>query len=1176
MSINTELVVQALGRSPQGLTPFEILDRLIEDPQYKDCSKPSLFSKLLPKLHDLRDSQVIVHIPPRWVLIEPAKNAHESNISANFSSQPNHLADSEIKSTAEITANQCDPENNSKEIFSEVILKILKRSPKGFTPFEILDEILAQPTQEHQTRIDTFVKIIDTLENLRDSQAVIHISPRWVSVESVNSSSSVSKLEPVSARLIEGDIEPIKLSSNIEYSENIRQFKNQAQHDQHTSNELTHPENSGESTQDLNDSLVIFFDSPIELLRLSLRTFNCLKRTNVNTVEELQNLSEIDLINIKNFGQKSLNEVRTILSKIRPLPKLTKTKSEISVEHLPEWARIQVLQIPTYNLIVSPSLRQVISQYPTIAHLIFAFEAAQISLDSRQRAELIPTINPFLELRNAPKNYLDWLSCLPISIFVEILAKHQWTPDKLSEVCPRQILSVTPPNFRQAIYQDIISGKIPSKRFLTISEEIKNVFCEIDERQMYVLQQRLGLQDGQQRSLEVIGQELGLTRERVRQIEKKAKDRLNDHAEISLLPQLTDVAIKSLYSVGCITTLQNWTEAIEQLYPAGEIHLPSVISWFVEFIGEIHTFKIADTQLFYIDPVSRTILSNIQSQISEFWEEQKISDRSQLYQVIMPLLPEELDNPEKAANVLIDVFCQEPLPDVFSSSKWKMKDYAYYALHEAGKPLHFTEVSKRIKQLKPDWKAENTERAGQGLIDNHPDIIRSGSGIYGLREWGTMEYSHFREVLLDHLSKQTLPVDADVMHENLSQVYAVSLPTVKMTLAFHPNLFQKFGRSNFYGLKGRLYELPDQTLINLLVAKLEAQPVSLVELKQDSDLREYTRDIIYLYLNVSPLFWQVGSLNERKFALSVDGKRQYQQGDGNQIVANIFEQIREPLHIKDFLRLTRVYYAYPPGESAFSRILAEDKSYLTIAEGVYIPRAWMDDENLSPTLEDLDRELCREVIQFTVGSKRQQPPADLLFDWLNFCYRNRFFYRGSLIFEQLNLGELSEKEAPIARKIGQVCQRNGDISSLSFGQDTNSEEVDRNLRLDLEELRQQAKSGQRLSTQGLATLADGKYYVRYAEFEVEVHIEKWGGDTNPQMRVLQVLYKGDLFDPSKHNPILNTTPLEKRLEAMQKIYAATLTAYGQVDPYLQIAIGSRPTWGGVGYRNLKPIMGETT
>jgi len=50
--------------------------------------------------------------------------------------------------------------------------------------------------------------------------------------------------------------------------------------------------------------------TPIEALDLSVRSYNCLKREGINTVSELVALSEHQLMNIRNFGQKSVDEVR--------------------------------------------------------------------------------------------------------------------------------------------------------------------------------------------------------------------------------------------------------------------------------------------------------------------------------------------------------------------------------------------------------------------------------------------------------------------------------------------------------------------------------------------------------------------------------------------------------------------------------------------------------------------------------------------------------------------------------------------------------------------------------------------------------------------------------------------------------------------------------------------------
>ena len=51
-------------------------------------------------------------------------------------------------------------------------------------------------------------------------------------------------------------------------------------------------------------------DLPIEDLDLSERPSNCLKRAQVNTIGELLTKTEDDLLNITNFGQKSLDEVK--------------------------------------------------------------------------------------------------------------------------------------------------------------------------------------------------------------------------------------------------------------------------------------------------------------------------------------------------------------------------------------------------------------------------------------------------------------------------------------------------------------------------------------------------------------------------------------------------------------------------------------------------------------------------------------------------------------------------------------------------------------------------------------------------------------------------------------------------------------------------------------------------
>jgi DNA-directed RNA polymerase subunit alpha len=54
---------------------------------------------------------------------------------------------------------------------------------------------------------------------------------------------------------------------------------------------------------------------PIEELQLSVRAYNCLKRAQINSVSDLLDYSQEDLLEIKNFGQKSAEEVIEALQK---------------------------------------------------------------------------------------------------------------------------------------------------------------------------------------------------------------------------------------------------------------------------------------------------------------------------------------------------------------------------------------------------------------------------------------------------------------------------------------------------------------------------------------------------------------------------------------------------------------------------------------------------------------------------------------------------------------------------------------------------------------------------------------------------------------------------------------------------------------------------------------------
>ena len=65
-----------------------------------------------------------------------------------------------------------------------------------------------------------------------------------------------------------------------------------------------------------DDSVPSDYAITVEELNLSVRSYNCLKREGINTVGDLVEKSEAELMDIRNFGQKSIDEVKAKLEEL--------------------------------------------------------------------------------------------------------------------------------------------------------------------------------------------------------------------------------------------------------------------------------------------------------------------------------------------------------------------------------------------------------------------------------------------------------------------------------------------------------------------------------------------------------------------------------------------------------------------------------------------------------------------------------------------------------------------------------------------------------------------------------------------------------------------------------------------------------------------------------------------
>jgi DNA-directed RNA polymerase subunit alpha len=76
------------------------------------------------------------------------------------------------------------------------------------------------------------------------------------------------------------------------------------------------PESADEPAERAANQMNEVLNRSVEELELSVRSYNCLKNANIQTIGDLVQKSEAEMLRTKNFGRKSLNEIKEILGNL--------------------------------------------------------------------------------------------------------------------------------------------------------------------------------------------------------------------------------------------------------------------------------------------------------------------------------------------------------------------------------------------------------------------------------------------------------------------------------------------------------------------------------------------------------------------------------------------------------------------------------------------------------------------------------------------------------------------------------------------------------------------------------------------------------------------------------------------------------------------------------------------
>lgn len=325
-----------------------------------------------------------------------------------------------------------------------------------------------------------------------------------------------------------------------------------------------------------------------------------------------------------------------------------------------------------------------------------------------------------------------------------------------------------------------IFHKNPGDAVAEILEAIPN------KRTRVIVAKRYGLSGKPARTLESIGREYGITRERVRQIEEDGLKHLRKPAAISVL--------KPLFSSldGHFNDHGNVMKEDHLLHSLGEEKNHNAIILMLT-LGKAYS-RASETPVYHHRwAIGKNHLAGAQKflgqLVSSMEQKNQVMPKSEFYSFAKSEAAKFVAAPtEKVVGSYLNIskeIGQNSLGH-YGLVSWPeinprgMKDKAFLVLKRLGKPLHFREVAEQINKFNFDGKTAYHQTVHNELIKDNRFVL-IGRGIYALTEWG-YKPGVVREVLVDVLKNAGRPLSFDEVKKEIAKQRVVKDNTVLLNL----------------------------------------------------------------------------------------------------------------------------------------------------------------------------------------------------------------------------------------------------------------------------------------------------------------------------------------------------------------------------------------------------------
>jgi len=323
---------------------------------------------------------------------------------------------------------------------------------------------------------------------------------------------------------------------------------------------------------------------------------------------------------------------------------------------------------------------------------------------------------------------------------------------------------------------------------------------DLTDRERRVIKLRYGLDQSDKQTLQSIGKKLGITRERVRQIEtgaiKKAKQTENKTDKLSGLTELVEKIIRQHGSIRLEDDLINELLGDSFSRPLDRNCLLFIFHNFlsdkIKPVDVVHTEKAWTIKGENIDHFP-FVVQGVKSVLNKYNQPlniDKIKEEIEQHQFEdnVKQLVNEIEDLNLALESYLNVskHFKKNLFDKWGLIEWRlvnpkrMRDKVYLVLSKDKKPLHYKKIADRINEEKFDKKVAHPATIHNELILDKRFVL-IGRGIYALAEWG-YKPGVIAQVVREVLDQAGRPLSRDEITSEVLKRRMVKQGSINLTL----------------------------------------------------------------------------------------------------------------------------------------------------------------------------------------------------------------------------------------------------------------------------------------------------------------------------------------------------------------------------------------------------------